>query len=237
MNAPCNRGVDAAGWVLGSLSARESEEFQEHLATCPECRRLVTNFRESAELLQEAAAEASPPPEVRERLMKTVRDEATPFRDSGQRVRSARRAPRPWIRLALPLAGAALFCLGAVGGLAVAPSNQVESPATRVFSGSVAGPAGRPQARAEVVVKDGQGVLVLHGMAAPPERRVYQVWLLGSESQPEPTSSLFSVPRTGETRVNLPALDGVKHVLVTAEPAQGSERPSTTPVVDVLVRN
>ena len=74
--------------------------------------------------------------------------------------------------------------------------------------------------------------LVVGGLAAPPEGRIYQVWLnRDNGTAPEPTEALFSV-RKGRASVDVPGnLKGVKQVLVTDEPLGGSEVPTRQPII------
>jgi hypothetical protein len=89
-----------------------------------------------------------------------------------------------------------------------------------------------------VRVSDGNGAkLVVAGMPAPAEGRVYQVWLdRGGAGTPQPTDALFSVSRTGHASVDVPGdLGGVKAVLVTDEPLGGSRTPTRAPVISATL--
>lgn len=236
----CQRSLDAAGWVLGSLSPREAEDFEKHLTTCADCRLLVARLRESTELLKRAAADVSPPAEIREQLMATVHEEARLF-DAAEapdqrpapavRRRRARRVP-------LVLAAVLLLAAGAVAGVMLDSDEPGgERASVERFTGSVTDVGGGPQARAVVVARNGVAELVLTDVSAPPEGRVYQAWVVRRPSVPTPTGSLFSVPRSGDTRVSLPSLKGVERVIVSAEPRRGSQQPTPPPVAEVLVGN
>jgi hypothetical protein len=73
---------------------------------------------------------------------------------------------------------------------------------------------------------------VLEDMPAPPEGRVYQVWVLpeGADA-PRPTQALFTPRRDGSAAAAVPTVDGVQAVLVTDEPAGGSPAPTREPVL------
>ena len=103
---------------------------------------------------------------------------------------------RPWPAavlatslLALGIGGGALL----VGGGDRRPS-RARSPARR-----------RPTARrARMRVAGDDAKLVVAGLAAPPEGRIYQLWLdRGNGTAPEPTEALFSV-RKGRASVDVP---------------------------------
>ncbi|HYM57033.1 MAG TPA: anti-sigma factor, partial [Solirubrobacteraceae bacterium] len=69
---------------------------------------------------------------------------------------------------------------------------------------------------------------------APPQGRVYQVWLDRGGSTPEPTSALFTTRGDGSASVAVPgSLRGVRQILVTDEPVGGSELPTRRPIISV----
>jgi anti-sigma-K factor RskA len=232
---PCTK--DAAGWVIGTLSRAEAAAFERHLATCAECRDLAQQLRGSVELLQEASTAVPPPPQIRERLMATVRAEASLFDAAAAGEQSATPPRRKWNRPALALAAVALLAVGAVAGSALDGEDRATERPEQVqrFQGSVTDDAGGPRAKASVVMRENVAQLVLSDLAAPPDGRVYQAWVVRRRSDPRPTGTLFSVPRTGDTIVSLPKLDGVERVIVSAEPPQGSRRPTPPPVAEVLI--
>ena len=62
-------------YAVDALEPSERTLFEEHLATCADCRAEVQSLREAAALLADASA-VEPPPALRERLLddiKTVR--------------------------------------------------------------------------------------------------------------------------------------------------------------------
>jgi hypothetical protein len=69
------------------------------------------------------------------------------------------------------------------------------------------------------------------GLAAPADGRVYQVWKKRPGADPQPTDALFTVSRNGSATVDVPGgVEGVERVLVTSEPAGGSDVPTTRPI-------
>ena len=78
--------------------------------------------------------------------------------------------------------------------------------------------------------------LVAHGLPAPPSGRVYQVWLKRDGHAPEPTSALFTPRSDGTATATVPGdLSGVDQMLVTDEPAGGSQQPTTDPLLAATV--
>jgi hypothetical protein len=90
---------------------------------------------------------------------------------------------------------------------------------------------------AEVSLKQGSGraELVVAHMPPPALGRIYEVWLVHGAGAPKPTNALFSVTSGGSGQVDVPNLHGVKEVLVTSEPAGGSQHPTRPPVIAVAL--
>ncbi len=100
-------GDSAAPYVLGRADrADEHEAFARHLETCAVCREEVAALRVVASALPAVAPQLSAPPELKQRVMASVREELGgrgPSRPSAHRgVRQlrgragVRRSPRPW---------------------------------------------------------------------------------------------------------------------------------------------
>ena len=112
------------------------------------------------------------------------------------------------------------------GGLLVSGGDE----AGRTITALVEAPSA-PDARATVAVADERATLTVRDFPAPPEGRVYQVWLKRPGRDPEPTRALFS-PRDGRATVEVrDDVTGVEQVLVTDEPRGGSRVPTRAPVV------
>ena len=77
-SASCPHGLDTGAYVLGALHDDEQRAFEQHLAGCEACRREVGELRMAAAMLPLAADQVAPPDALRERIMRTVREEATP---------------------------------------------------------------------------------------------------------------------------------------------------------------
>ena len=67
-----------ASYVLGSLPASEREAFEAHLATCDECANEVRSLAASADALAHVVPQVDPPPEVRDRVLKSVTGSVRP---------------------------------------------------------------------------------------------------------------------------------------------------------------
>jgi len=234
----CSHDSQAVAWVLGTLSAEETERFAAHLATCETCAPLVARIGEVVDVLPDAVAQEVPPAELRARVMSAVEAEANLFRAAEvgpwpEPARARKRTPGALVGVVV----VSLLAVGVLVGSALTSNkrNGEPRPAVRTTTGSVTDAGGGPRARAAVIERDNTSQLVLTDIAPPPQGRVYQAWVIRHESAPTPTGALFSIPQTGDTKVSLPSLTDVERVIITAEPPRGSPAPTPPPLVVVLL--
>jgi len=85
--------------------------------------------------------------------------------------------------------------------------------------------------------RDSRSELVMSKMPQPALGKVYEVWLSrGKHSSPQPTNALFSPTGSGNGQVDVPSsLHGIKEVMVTTEPLGGSTRPTSPPIIKVVL--
>jgi anti-sigma-K factor RskA len=252
-STPCPHGLDTGAYVLGALHDDEHRAFERHLAGCEACRREVTELRMAAAMLPLAADQVSPPDALRERIMVTVRQEAAaqqatragpaaatapaaaaPAAAAPAATAPAARAARRtwWSRLRMPaiaplpaaVAACVVLALGVAGGVLLSAGDDFREVDAQVALNGASGTLR--------IEDDGDARLTLRDMPAPPDGRVYQVWLLGEDESPSPTDALFVPGRDGTASVDVPGdVEGARQVLVTAEPRGGSDRPTRQPVV------
>ena len=217
------RWEDFAGaYVLGAMAIAEREAFEEHLSTCAICREEVEELQPAAEALPMASPLMVPPPELKDRIMAEVEREAELLGAAGAAAdrpeRTERRRRGSWFsgwRLA-PVA-AALIIAGVLVGTALSGPDERTITANVEMQG----------ASAELHVSGDQAMLVAENLPAPPEGRVYEVWLMPEGSKtPEPTNVLFMPRGDGSAEAAIPSVDGVSEVLVTDEPHGGVDTPS-----------
>jgi Anti-sigma-K factor rskA/Putative zinc-finger len=230
IDEPEGCGGNAAPYVLGSLTDAEHEAFRVHLQSCSVCREEVAALQVVASALPAAAPQLSAPPELKRRLMASVREDARrrevaePREAPTRQVRPRRNAPA-WLRWRPNLAVAALAA--AVVALAV----------VALGSGGGAGSAGMRVIRAQVLpsrasaslsVGAGHAQLNIADMPQVAQGRVYEVWIKRSASgRALPTAALFTVSTAGRASVGVPGgVSGVREVLVTSEPLGGSRVPT-----------
>jgi hypothetical protein len=231
-----DRWADAVGaYLLGALPPEDLPGFEEHLASCPVCRREADELQIAADALPVSVAPVAPSAALKDRIMSVVESEAELLAAAGDgtagpaRVRARTRPGflRGWLlRPGVALACAAVLLVA--GGLAGALlAGDGEDTRTVVASTTM------PGADVELQVRDGASTLVARRMPPPPRGDVYQVWIKRPGSDPEPTSVLWST-REGSADVAVPgSLDDVEAVLVTAEPRRGSNEPTSEPVITV----
>lgn len=228
----CPHAEHAAAYVLRALEPEEAEAYDRHLRECPACRDDVARLQRGADVLAQAPPRVTASDDLRDRVMAQVRAEAELLRAAGpgadRPARRRRRRPHP---LAAVTAAAALGCGVGVGFIVSGAGHAV---APRTVQAYVA-PTMRG-ARAELIRIDGRAELTVSGIAQPPPRKIYQVWLARPGLAPQPTDALFSVNRAGSGSVAVPGdLSGVRRVMVTAEPLGGSSHPTSTPIVIVTL--
>lgn len=226
----CERLDDAAVYVLGALPEGEAARYAAHLETCTVCSTRVAELTPVASSLAVAVPLLSPSPGLRDRLMREVEAEAELLRAAGPAADRPAPARRNRFFNLRPLPAVAWSCLVlALGiGSGIVLAGDEEGGETRVVAGTVNAPE-TPDATATLHMRDGVARLVVDGLPAPPQGRVYQVWLdhPGDSRPPEPTDVLFSVNHQGRASVDVPGdLSDVSDIKVTDEPARGSLVPT-----------
>jgi len=217
-------GGDAAAYALGALEPAEAEAFREHLLGCIVCRDELAAFAQVVDVLPMSAPRYPAPRGLRRKVLRAVHEEARiAAAASGQRPRSRKLS---WAWLPRPgLAMAGVLAAIVVAGFAGAElSSGGRSSTTRVIQASVGS--------AQLRVSGNRGELIVDRLPAPAAGRIYEVWVQHGKRAPSPTSALFSVTAAGRGVVGVPGdLRGVSHVLVTQEPAGGSQAPTRAPVI------
>jgi anti-sigma-K factor RskA len=232
----CEHGIDVGTYVLGAMPDDEHERFAAHLPECPDCREEVARLQVAADAVALSTPVVGPPPQLRDRIMSVVRAEAELLRAAGagaDRVRAERRARRLRLPASLlrPLPLATLACALAALALGIAALVGSGGGSVRMVTAAVHF-ADAPRAKAMLRLASGGASLEIQGAPAPGPGKVYEVWLQRAGGAPEPTSALFTVGASGNASVNVPGdLEGVRRVMVTAEPAGGSVRPTGAVVI------
>lgn len=222
----------AGAYALDSLGATELSEFEDHLATCADCRAEVAGMREALVLLA-AAVELSPPVDLRSRVARDIsRVRPLPPPAIARTVVPARR------RRLRPVAFAVAAALIAVIGIGSAVGLRSDDPAPVSASAQVMQAPDRTHSTVEsergwdatVWHADsvGQAVLVTHHMPPAPDGLVYQLWL----DQPASGQVSAGIMPAGADQTVVLAGDATtaNGAAITLEPVGGSTRPSSDPI-------
>lgn len=219
---------DLAAYALGAVEGRDERSISKHVAGCERCAaEMRERLAPAVAVLAESVEQVEPPPELRQNLMATVREEAAAAAtgEVGARPRSRRSGLRGFLlRPAAGLAAVALVIAGFAGYLiADGPGEEAETVPIANASGDAGG---------QLVLEDGSATLQMHGMDQLAKGSVYQVWVAGPDGvQP---SATFLPHEDGTATAALPeAADDVTAVMVTAEEGPGRTEPTTPPIIDV----
>lgn len=237
----------APAYALGALDPEEAREFEALLATSPELRREVDEYREVAALLALAGPDASPGDELRARVLDRIDREKTRSIDQRRRGSPAPRAL--WGALAASLLvtlglGAALISQrGDLSRLEQSLSesreqlagreatlNAILEPGVELYQLSA---SGDPEPGIQLFWDRARNRAMVHGfrLKPVPQGRAYQLWFI-RDGKPVP-SVTFKPESTGRMTVEqvpVPTGGKVSAAAVTLEPETGSQQP-TSPIL------
>ncbi|MBX6762661.1 MAG: anti-sigma factor [Rubrobacteraceae bacterium] len=224
-------------YVLGALTEEERREFESYLARHPEKQAEIEELGAIAGLLALSPPEQEPSPELRRRVLARVRSEAT----SGGEARNALKDRLGWILRprTLAAAGAALAVAGLLvwngllqrelGNLRSENHNlqgQVEN--LKAYAMRSSGPA--KGASAEVLrMRNGKMILTASNLPPAPDGKTYQIWVI-ENGTPKPAGLFTPSGKAVAVPVQVRAKKA-QAVAVTIEPAGGSKRPTSSPIL------
>lgn len=227
-------------YVLGALPEEERASVEAYLALNPERQAEVDELAGIAGLLALSTPEHEPPAGLRGRVMSVVEAEAAPSRT--ERARPA----ASWLgRLGgfqnVALGAAAVLLVGLLSwnvllqgdvrdlrGQVDQAQSQNQAQETREIK--LGGAWAERGARAEVTaIKDDRAIIVVEDMPSMPEDRTGQVWVIDNDV-PEPGGLLEPSGNMAATAITT-SLSEADAIAVTVEPAGGSEKPTTDPVL------
>ena len=234
----------SGAYAVNAVSEEERADFERHLATCAACRDEVDSLRAAVTLLGESAA-TPPSPSVRDAVLagitqirplppivpETAEDTAAATQSRPDNVVPLRR--RWATQLVAAAAVVATLGVGATVWHPWTETTQTVSMADRVLSA--------PDAKAQTIrlgsaemtlvrsVALRQAVLTATSMPAPPQGKIYEIWLQNAAGVMVPAGLL---PGTASQRFVL-AGDAATATGagITIEPPGGSLHPTSTPVV------
>jgi anti-sigma-K factor RskA len=220
-------------YAVDALDDLERRRFEDHLAECEICAQETRGLREAAAQLGTAVA-MPPPARLRERVLSDVaRVRPLPPLLSDRRARRGGRLP--WLFTAA--AAACLVLAVVLGGVtlndarqradqAEAANRQMVSVLTAPDAEKVNAPV-RTGGMGTVVASRSQGkaVVVLSGVAPLPNSQTYELWFMG-EGAPRPAG----LTKPGE-QIVADGLGGASQIGLTVEPAGGSDKPTSEPIL------
>jgi anti-sigma-K factor RskA len=215
----------SAAYALHALDPEEQSAYEQHLAHCEECQRMVADFQETAAVLAFDVEGPAPPPALRERILDRARTEQPKVVALGERRR------RRWVfpATAAVAAAAAAAAIG-LGVWAYSLSEDLDKSEQVVAALGQEGAQRIPLEGANgtlVVNPDGEASLVVFGLPAAPEEQTYEAWVI-DDGAPVP-AGLFR--GGGDTVFELTEpLPGNAVVAVTLEQAGGAEQPTSDPL-------
>jgi len=231
---------DVAAYLLGALEADEAAALERHAEGCERCQAEIRWLTPALDALPESAERLQPPRALRERVMAEVRFETEPADEPAPAGLFGRASG--WLRnlgsgpMGLrPVAGVAVAVLvvAAVAGYAI--GGGIGDGSDGSGGGTSTLEAGKPPGiTAEMVSEGDSGTLHLANVKQLPSDRVLEAWVQ-RDGEVEAVEALFVPDRHGRASTELPDMEGVEVVMVTAEPEGGSEAPTSSPLVTIAV--
>jgi len=232
----------AGAYALDALEpGAERDRFTRHLRRCQTCTAEAGGLREVATALGLAAA-AEPPPAMRARVLAAAAQtrQLTPDIRRSPRAGTRRRLQ---VRLAAGLAAAATVAAVLLGITQASTEHQLSQ--ARAQSQQIAAVLAAPDARilarptakggvATVVVSAKRRALIVTtaGLPALPHGEVYELWLMG----PPRVRRAGLLPAASAGHAGPVLATGLvrgDRLGMTVEPAGGTSRPTTTPIMVV----
>lgn len=224
MNEHSRYAEDLSAYALGALSETDSEQVERHLAECAECQAELEWMRAAVDAIPGSVPQVEPPPELRVRVMETVRAEAELLAAAGSAADRPERAPRVrWRAGGWRLAGGLAAACAAVALVIVLSTRGGES--TRVVPAQLTAVL-RARATAALRLSGTRAQLVVERLPAPPADHVDELWVMPRGGRPRPAGTF--VVRTGSVTLTVPVRHG-DTVLATVEPGTGTSAPTTRP--------
>jgi len=198
--------ADAAGWVLGVLDPEESDRFETHLESCPECQQTVAEFGSAAQMLKsvlpgvQLAEGPEPPPDLQVRTLAKVAEAASKSRHNGRW--------RGWSTRMLALAASVIVIVAAAGttiGLLLSGGTAAQTYALAMHPGRGFSASGSGTIRQ--VGRNWSLQLTADHLPEPGSGHFYQCWWFGAGNRPGHPSRVsagtFTVGPSGTASVQM----------------------------------
>lgn len=223
---------ELAAYLLGALDPAEAADFERHAEGCERCRVEARWLAPAMQALPQSVERLEAPPELRQRLMSEVRADVAEAAGGQRRRRLADLWSGGRRRSLRPLAGLAVLALLAAAVTGYVVGNDGSSDPDSAPETVVAGEA--PGVVARMVSEGDGGSLHLSNVEPLPEDKVLEAWV-EREGEVEAVPALFVPDRQGQATTTVADMSGVETVMVTVEPAGGSEEPTSKPILTMSV--
>lgn len=199
-----------AAYALDALGEEEAREIEAHLAECERCRTELRWLEPSVDLLAESVPQVSPPPRLREELMRIAEAES---RKPGGAPAGRRRLWPDWATKPVTAVAATALLAAGIAGYALRGGEEEPPPAPQM-----------------ALDRQGDSGTLRVSNLPEPEEGVYQVWIQHGDDVSR--SSAFVTDAEGEGETRIPSdLRGADAVMVTHELERGLRTPRGEPLM------
>jgi anti-sigma-K factor RskA len=206
--------ANVASYAVDALDEHEEREFEAHLASCERCRNELAALREAAAGLAYGAVGPAPPPELKQRILKSAKAERTNVVQLPKRRRRS-------ATIAAAAALAAAFALGIGVWSTTHPSSD---PLASVLATPGAKLVSLPDHGVVAVAPDGSAAVALT-LPPAPAGKTYEAWVIRKDSTRP--AGLFTGSAVFKLQRSVPR---GSVIAVTLEPAGGVDQPTTKPL-------
>jgi len=232
----------SGAYAADALPDDERGAFEEHLRDCPTCAHEVRELTETTSRLAIAVSQTAPA-RLRARVLREiemVRQE--PPTDLPRGLDDGLPA-QPWYRQPTGMAASFLLVLSlALAGVAVAANrdaDRAEQNAARIAAIATdpdrvtLGERVTTGGTASIVAADGEAIFRADGLTVLPEDRGYQLWVMNEDG----ARSVGVLGRGTSSHVEafVTEVASGDRIGLTVEPSEGSESPTTDPVLQIAV--
>jgi anti-sigma-K factor RskA len=226
-------------YAVDALSNNERGSFERHLVDCEPCTTESRSLQAAAAALA-ALVSVPPSPSLRERVLtQTSRVSQLPARTARDRF-----VPTHWesSRLWMAVAAALTLVATGLGVLAVNADRRADEAERRVAEIAATPPdmdivsrATRSGGTATLVTTGENTVFAAQGLPVPGAGRTYQLWVISPAGATE-SVGVLQPDTLGRLERAMGTLTPGESVALTIEPAGGSERPTTMPLVTLAAQ-
>ncbi|HEX5189246.1 MAG TPA: anti-sigma factor [Streptosporangiaceae bacterium] len=231
----------AGAYALDAVADDERARFTEHLAGCALCRAEVGEFREAAARLGTAQA-VRPRPELRDPVIRSALNTGQAGPVIAERQGSPTASRRRRVPVLLTAAAAAVAAAIGIGTHYADVADQRSATRARTVATVLSAPDAvlrmahvRSGGMAVVVTsrREHMAVFFANGLRSLPGAKRYELWLMGPNGE-RPAGMLAVHRKDMAGPALITGMSAGDMVGLTVEPASGSLRPTSAPVV--LVR-